>query len=270
VLKEVAEVTTITSKNTMKDFSKRELTIADETQTAVRLTIWGKTAETFEAPLESIIAFKGAKVSDFGGRSLSLLSSGSMTIEPDIDEAHKLRGWHDAVGGNVQFATHQNMAGGGGNTARKDSKTIAQVNEEESYLQEDTPTYFSLKASVVFVKHSTTIAYPACQTTSPQTCNKKVIEENPNQWWCERCQKNWDKPEWRYILSISVADHTGNLFLSCFDDAGRMIIGLSANEVMEMKDEDEPKFLTTMQDATCKMFDFRVRAKMETYNDQPR
>ncbi|KAF2661656.1 replication protein-like protein A 70 kDa DNA-binding subunit [Lophiostoma macrostomum CBS 122681] len=270
VLKEVAEVTTITSKNTNKDFSKRELTIADDTQTSVRLTIWGKSAESFEAPLESIIAFKGAKVSDFGGRSLSLLSSGSMTVEPDISEAHTLRGWYDGIGDNVQFSTHQNMAGNTGNSARQDSKTISQVNEEESYLQQDTPTYFSLKASVVFVKHNSTIAYPACRTTTPTACNKKIVEENPDEWWCENCSKRWDKPEWRYILSISVADHTGNLYLSCFDEAGRMIIGMSANEVMEMKDEDEPKFLTTMQDATCKMFNFRVRAKMETYQDQPK
>ncbi|CAN9326658.1 unnamed protein product [Alternaria alternata] len=90
--KEVAEVTTITSKNTNKDYSKRELTLADDSQTSIRLTISGKTAETFEAPLESIVAFKGAKVSGSRGRSLSLLSSGTMMVDPDIDEAHKLRG----------------------------------------------------------------------------------------------------------------------------------------------------------------------------------
>lgn len=156
VLKEVAEVNTITSKNTNKDFSKRELTLADDSQTSVRLTIWGKTAESFDAPLESIIAFKGVKVSDFGGRSLSLLSSGSMVVDPDIDEAHKLRGWFNAVGQNATFSTHQNMAGASGGSSKNDNKLISQCIEEESYLQ-DTPTYMSLRASVVYVKNTSTL-----------------------------------------------------------------------------------------------------------------
>ncbi|KAF2822796.1 replication protein-like protein A 70 kDa DNA-binding subunit [Ophiobolus disseminans] len=268
VLKEVAEVNTITSKNTNKDFSKRELTLADDSQTSVRLTIWGKTAETFEAPLESIIAFKGVKVSDFGGRSLSLLSSGSMMVDPDIDEAHTLRGWFNAVGQTATFSTHQNLgAGSGGN--KNDTKLICQALEEESYLQ-DTPTYMGLRASVVYVKN-TTVAYPACST---QGCNKKVVEDNPGSWWCEKCQQSFPEPLYRYVLSVNVADHTGTLWLSCFDEAGQAIVGMSANEAMKMKMDDEENstqnFMTLMQEATCKTFNFRVRAKMETYQDQPK
>jgi replication factor A1 len=269
VLKEVGEVNSITSKTTNKDFSKRELTLADDSQTSVRLTIWGKTAETFEAPLESIIAFKGVKVSDFGGRSLSLLSSGSMMVDPDIDEAHKLRGWFNAAGQNTTFQTYQNLGPGAGGGNKNDSKLISQALEEESYLQ-DTPTYMSLRASVVYVKN-TTVAYPACST---QGCNKKVIEENPGEWWCEKCQAKFPEPLYRYVLSINVADHTGTLWLSCFDEAGHMIVGMSANEAMKIKMDDEENgtqnFMNVMQEATCKTFNIRVRAKMETYQDQPK
>jgi replication factor A1 len=267
VLKEVAEVTTITSKTSNKDFSKRELTLADDSQTSVRLTVWGKTAESFDAPLESIIAFKGVKVSDFGGRSLSLLSSGSMIVDPDIDEAHKLRGWFNAVGQNATFSTHQNMAPSGG--SKNDAKLISTIIEEEGYLQ-DTPSYMSLKASVVYAKN-TTVAYPACST---QGCNKKVIEENPGSWWCEKCQASFPEPNYRYVLSVNVADHTGTLWLSCFDDTAQTIVGMSANEAMKIKfDDDENNtqhFMNVMQDATCKTFNFRVRARMETYQDQPK
>ena len=41
-----------------------------------------------------MIAFKGVKVGDFGGRSLSMFSSATMTVAPDINEAHALRGWY--------------------------------------------------------------------------------------------------------------------------------------------------------------------------------
>lgn len=271
VLKEVGEVNKLTSSKTNKDFMKRDLTIADDSQTSVRLTIWGNQAESFDAPLESIMAFKGVKVSDFGGRSLSLLSSGSMTIDPDIDEAHKLRGWFNAVGQNATFSTHQNLASASGGNARQDSKVISDIVAEESYLQ-DTPTYLSLKASVIFVKN-TTVAYPACSNTA-QNCNKKVIEDNPGEWWCEKCQMRFPEPQWRYVLSVNVADHTGTLWLSCFDEAGQLIVGMPANNLMKMKDDDDDNntanFMNAMQDATCKTFNFRIRAKMEMYMDQPK
>ena len=250
----------------MKSFNKRELTLADDSQTSVRLTIWGKAAQSFEAPLESIIAFKGVKVSDFGGRSLSLLASGSMNVDPEIDEAHKLRGWFDAVGQNATFNTHQNLASNTGSRGKQDNKLISSVMEEEAYLNSETPSYFNLRAAVIYVKN-TTVAYPACQT---EGCNKKVIDENPDEWWCEKCQKKWDRPEYRYVLNVNVADHTGSLWLSCFDDAGRMIMGITANELMQIKDDDDTKFMNAMQEATCKTFNFRVRARMETFQDQPK
>lgn len=268
VLKEVGEVNTLTSSKTNKDFTKRDLTIADDTQTSVRLTIWGNQAQSFDAPLESIIAFKGVKVSDFGGRSLSLLSSGNMTIDPDIDEAHKLRGWFNAVGQNATFATHQSLSSGAGGS-KQDSKLIKEILAEESFMA-DAPTYFSLKASVIFVKQST-IAYPAC---SKPGCNKKVIEENENEWSCESCGGKWPEPTYRYVLQVNVADHTGTLWLSCFDEAGQLIVGKSANDAMKVKLEDEANetqnLSSIMLDATCRTYNFRVRARMETYKDEPR
>jgi replication factor A1 len=101
-----------------------------------------------------------------------------------------------------------------------------------------------------------------------------VIEENPGSWWCEKCQTNYPEPNYRYVLSVNVADHTGTLWLSCFDEAGQAIVGVSANEAMKIKNEDDENstqnFMTLMQEATCKTFNFRVRAKMETYQDQPK
>lgn len=68
---------------------------------SVRLTLWGRTAENFNpggtaedgSATQPVIAFKGVRVGDFGGRSLSMMSSSTMMVDPDIDEAHKLRGW---------------------------------------------------------------------------------------------------------------------------------------------------------------------------------
>jgi replication factor A1 len=74
-------------------FAKRDIQLVDQSGQSVRLTLWGKQAETFNHEDQPVIAFKGVKVGDFGGRSLSMFSSATMSVNPDIAEAHALRGW---------------------------------------------------------------------------------------------------------------------------------------------------------------------------------
>jgi replication factor A1 len=266
VLKEVADVTQIVSKTTQKPFDKRELTLVDDSGFSVRLTIWGKTATSFEAETESIVAFKTAKVGDFGGRSLSLLSSGSMAVNPDIPEAHKLKGWYDSQGRTEHFNSHSGLGGAGAAGGRNDQlKTINQVREEGLGMSEK-DDYFSTKATIVYIKQEN-FAYPACLSDG---CNKKVTDMGDGTWRCEKCDMTHPKPEYRYIMSVNVNDHTGQMYLSCFDDVGRLIMGTSGDQLMELKENDSSAAQRVFEDANCKTFTFKVRAKMDTFQDQQR
>ncbi|KAG4423075.1 hypothetical protein IFR04_003851 [Cadophora malorum] len=266
VLKEVADVNQIISKTTQQPFDKRELTLVDDTGYSVRLTIWGKSAVSFDANPESIIAFKGTKVSDFGGRSLSLLSSGTMAIDPDIPEAHKLKGWYDSQGRMDSFATHNNMSGAGAAGGRGDPlKTIAAVREENLGMSEN-PDYFSVKATVVYIKQDN-FAYPACLNDG---CNKKVVDMGDGTWNCEKCSASHPRPEYRYIMQLNVNDHTGQLWLSCFDDVGRQVMGMSGDQLMELKENDTAAMEKAFENANCKTMTFKCRAKMDNFQDQQR
>jgi replication factor A1 len=265
VLKEVSEMQEITSKTTGKPYAKRELTLVDNTNFSVRLTIWGAGASSFDVQPDSVIAFKGVKVSDFGGRSLSLLSSGSMSVDPDIDQAHKLKGWYDAQGRNDVFNSHANTEAGAGMSGRMDPiKTISQIKDEQLGMSEATD-YFTTKATITYIKQEN-VAYPACLKDG---CNKKVVEVD-GVWRCERCDISHPKPEWRYIMSLNVSDHTGQIWLSCFDDVGRMIMGMTADKVMELKENDEKEAGDVFQSANCQTFTFKCRAKMDNFQDQQR
>ncbi|RAH45988.1 replication factor A subunit protein RFA1 [Aspergillus brunneoviolaceus CBS 621.78] len=266
VLKEAGEVSQIVSKTTSKPYNKRELTLVDNTGYSVRLTVWGNTALNFNTLPESVMAFKGVKVSDFGGRSLSLLSSGSITVDPDIEEAHKLKGWYDAQGRDGVFTSHASMSGTAMSAARPDHfKTIAQVREEQLGMS-DEAVYFSLKATVIYIKQDN-ICYPACLS---EGCNKKVTELDPGQWRCERCDKTHSRPEYRYIMLVNVSDHTGQLWLSCFDDVGRQMMGTTADQLMELRQADERAAGELFQDANCRTWNFRCRAKIDHFGDQQR
>merc|ERR1712226_1212434 len=98
-------------------------------QAAIRATLWGNQAIDFKEYVDRapVVAIKGARVSDFGGRTLSILSSSNFQINPDIPEAHQLRGWYDNGGMNQQMETlsGQGMDGGGG-----PYKTIGQIKDE--------------------------------------------------------------------------------------------------------------------------------------------
>lgn len=269
VLKDVEEVSQIVSKTTSKPYDKREITLVDDTGYSVRVTLWGKTATSFDAMPESIVALKGTRVSDFGGRSLSLLASGTMSVDPDISEAHRLKGWYDSSGRNNSFATHSNMATMGAATGRKeDNKTIAQVKEQELGMNE--PAYFTVQATIVYIKQDN-FAYPACRN---EGCSKKVTDVGDG-WRCEKCNMTHDRPQYRYIMSVNVNDHTGQLWLSCFDDTAKTVMnGKSADELMALREsgdpDDDKRLVAEFEAANCRKLNFRCRAKMDSFGETQR
>ena len=265
MLTEVGETSQIISKTTAKPYDKRELTLVDSSQYKIRLTIWGNQAQTFNVEPDSVIAFKGVKVSDFGGRSLSLLSSGTMTVNPDIEEAFSLKGWYEAQDKGMDYIKHENTSMLGASGQRDQTKTILQVKDENLGMSEN-PDYFTVKATIIYIKPDT-FSYPACKS---EGCNKKVLEQEPGNWRCEKCDRSHAEPEYRYIMSINVSDHTGQIWLSCFDDSGRLVMGRSANELVKLKEDDEKAAAEVFQEAMCQTFLFRCRAKMDTIGDQPR
>ena len=64
-----------------KQLTKREVKLQDKSGAAVALTLWGKDAEQFDTALTNpVISVKAAKVSDFGGRSLSVSFNSTLQV----------------------------------------------------------------------------------------------------------------------------------------------------------------------------------------------
>ena len=264
VLREVGAVSEAHGKTTGKSYNKRELTLVDNTNYSVRITLWGSAATSFGTPPESIIAFKGVKVSDFNGRSLSLLSSGTINVNPDVNEAHVLRGWYDAQGRTDEFTSHATAAGAmGGMTGANTSLKTIQAAKDENLGLDEKPDYFSVKATIIYIKHKNP-AYPSCP--EPECKKKKVFEDGEGGWRCEKCEKNYPKPEYRYVLSVNIADHSGQMYLSCFDEIGKVLLGMDANQLMEIMENGTDK--EVWQEVTGQSFIFRCRAKMDNYNGE--
>ncbi|EEB08690.1 DNA replication factor A subunit Ssb1 [Schizosaccharomyces japonicus yFS275] len=265
VLQNIGPVQQITSRATSRGFDKRDITIVDQSGFEMRMTVWGKQAIDFSVPEESIIAFKGVKVNDFQGRSLSMLNSSTMTTDPDIPEAHTLKGWYDGQGRAQDFMKHSSAATVGSGTNRTaERKTVAEVQAQHLGMSE-TPDYFSLKATVVYIRKKN-ISYPACPTPD---CNKKVFDQGGS-WHCEKCNKDYEAPHYRYIMTIAAGDHTGQLWLNVFDDVGRILMGKTADELNAMQENDENEFTSVMSDASYVPYVFECRAKQDNFKGEVR
>ncbi|EMG51139.1 RFA1 Replication factor A protein 1 [Candida maltosa Xu316] len=275
VLKTVNPAFQITAKSTGKAFDRRNITIVDETGFAIEVGLWNNTAVEFNVAEGTVVAFKGCKVNDFAGRTLSLTQAGSLIPNPGTPESFALKGWFDNVGINEQFKSLKVEGNASGADRLAQRISILQATEEHLGA-DDKPDYFTIKASISFCKPEN-FAYPACPnqiassdaSRPPMSCNKKLVfEETAGTWRCERCNNSYDQPNYRYIFTCSVVDSTGQLWLTLFDEQAKKLLEVDANEMMKRKEENDGSSSSIGSELIFKEYTFRVRARQETYNDE--
>ncbi|KAG9015276.1 Replication factor A protein 1 [Tulasnella sp. JGI-2019a] len=268
VISQPGECTPITTK-AGKELIKRDITIVDKSQYSVRLTLWGKQAEQFVAENQPVVAFKSVRVGDFGGRNLTMMGTSSAHTNPDIPEAHLLRGWYDSQGHSANF--HSHTAGGGGGTGgggefRRSELMTCRAIKDSNLGQSDNGDYFACRGTVVNIK-ADAVMYAACPGDK---CSKKVHEGSPGEWRCEKCDRSYPEPEYRYLLTMSIADWSDQIWLQIFNEIGVTLFGMSAKALHDLQEEDPSAALDVVQQAQCKAFNFSCRAKQDNWNDQTR
>merc|ERR1711871_890658 len=209
---------------------------------------------------------KGVRVGDFNGVSLSAMGSTVIVYNPEHDRAHELAGWY--AGGNAANVTSLSTGGGGGGRGPRERKTLAQIKEEDMGRGEK-PDWFETRAMVSFIKHDATWHYVA----APES-KKKCVDNGDGTWVCEAEGKTYQDNEIirRYILSLTMSDHTGVQWFSAFDDVGQKLLGKTADEMHRIKEMDggEVEFEKIFAAANFQEVTVTARAKHETYNDESR
>uniref|UniRef100_A0A673A7W2 Replication protein A subunit n=1 Tax=Sphaeramia orbicularis TaxID=375764 RepID=A0A673A7W2_9TELE len=263
VCKSVDEVTRLTTK-TNREVSKRTLNLMDMSGKMVTVTLWGEEAEKFDGSGQPIVAIKGAKLSDFGGRSLSASFSSTLMINPDIPEAYKLRGWYDKEGHAMDGQSLTEVKGGSGG-GLTNWKSISDV-KTEHLGHGDKGDYYTCIATIVYLRKENCL-YQACPS---QDCNKKVVDQQNGMFRCEKCDKEFPNFKYRLILSANIADYGDNQWVTCFQESAEAILGQNAAYLGQLKDSNEAAFDEVFQQANFNTFVFRNRVKLETYNDESR
>ncbi|PRP80659.1 replication protein A 70 kDa DNA-binding subunit [Planoprotostelium fungivorum] len=247
-----------------RSVARRTFKLMNSDAVRIEVTLWDDKADNpgWNENETPVLAIKGAKVSEFGGRSLNVGKNTRVEVNPNISETSRLRQWFESQGGRVEGGVNlsnsrSTAGGGGGGDLRGDFKKTTFASMIENY-DESNPNNnnFELRAWINnFSEKEKT--YPSCAK-----CKKKIQDTG-------RCVDN-HPPQCihRYILQFAACDSTGHTWLGGFDDVGRTIFGCDGDQWVQIEGGDEAKM--KMADATCKPFRVLVRARKETYNEQSR
>lgn len=65
---------------------------------------------------------------------------------------------------------------------------------------------------------------------------------------------------------MNVMDHTGSFWITAFNEVAEQLLGISANDLMRLKDESDPHFEKYFTKATGKSWTFQMMAKQDSFN----
>jgi len=74
----------------------------------------------------------------------------------------------------------------------------------------------------------------------------------------------------RYIMTISVNDHTAQAWFNLFDDIGKKVLGVDADTLVEYKETDTAKANEVFNNANFSTWTWRVRGKQDNFQGQVR
>ncbi|CAM0958421.1 unnamed protein product [Alopecurus aequalis] len=254
---------------------KRVLELKDMSGCSVETTFWGAFCDAEGQQLQllcdsgsnPILALKSGLVGDFNGRSVSTISSSFLKINPDFPDAERLRQWYMTEGKNAAFSSLSGRMSSMGRT--DDRKTVAQIKDDDLGRSEK-PDWITVMGAISEIK-TDSFCYAACTAEVNGTrCNKKVTNNGDGMWQGEKCEHNSQDCEYRYVMQCRIKDHTGHTFATAFQEAGEELLGLTAQELFRIKNEDEEQFIGIIQGVYFQQYLFKLKVKEETFNDESR
>ena len=274
IVQEVGEVQTLMSKRTGNELLKSDVTLIDDTGVQVRLTLWGTTASSAKEKLagEPVVAFRRARVSDYGGKTLS---GGDVFVEPDVPETEDIRRWWKSQGSRSAPVKSLSSSGGAGGKmdSFNDRKTIADIKNQHLGQNNEKGDYLTFKAHFTFLKKDKEGGawYTACPNKEDPCRNRcKINQSTDGSYACDRCHGNFPTCDRKWIFSGTVADGMASTWVSVFDEQGQQLLGTTANAMFEQYESNQDEYDATFARGAFTEWVFKCRVKQEMVNDEPR
>lgn len=142
---------------------------------------------------------ENAKISNFNEKSLSVLKSSSLAIDPNIPRAKELHEWYQNEIDNEQVLNVSRSTSLSTISKSMTHSNLICLERLKDDLLDDVEEFITTTATLINVGQKYSI-YMAC----PQPfCNKKVTQRNNGMFNCENCEKDYDNFKWRIVLKVS-------------------------------------------------------------------
>ncbi|CAD6334907.1 unnamed protein product [Miscanthus lutarioriparius] len=249
ILTSVGPSATIIRKVGGLEAQKRTLQLKDMSGRSVEITLWGKFCDAegqqlqlqCDSGLNPVLALKGARVTEFSGRSVNTIGSTQLKIDPDFPEAESLRRWYATEGKTAACVSLSGVSMG-----RTDvRKAVAQIKDEDLGRSEK-PDFITVKGAI---SHLITdnFCYPACtMEVNGRVCNKKILAAVPD-----------PGPHWGHLCYC--------IPRGWYRDRLQRL-----TELYNIREEDPERFAEILQGVRWQQFLFKLKVKEETFNDEQR
>lgn len=278
VVHELADATEIIIRSTGEPCLKRSITLVDESQSTVELTLWRDQAEKLVTDADRhshpILVLRNASRGDFGGVCLN--TSRSTVIERDpgcVPEVAKLRAWYDNGGATAGNGLQSLTAGVGAATGKVlgDRRSLEDVRETDiasGGLDSGGSVHFAMRGMVTFLKKDRDLSYPSDPSTK-----KKVTETGePGVWHSESSGRDFNDDEivHRYLCQLKVSDFSCGQWMGSFDEGGLVVFGRPAGELRVLRASDQDLYESILDDALFQPLVLKVAVREDSYNGETR
>jgi len=269
VVKEFRPVGTVRTKEG-KELAKRDIIIADDTSSSMKVTLWNKTAEMPDSDFEGTptIALKGVILKEWnGGRDGSLGDSSVILLNPEgLPEAARIQQWW-SQGGKSQNLTPLGASGGAGGAAKNAQRVSVSEMRRNAEMVSDKPEYFTVPVRLFEVQtrkqgEQIPLHYNACAESregSTYLCGKKVDAQG----YCAICQRT-GRTQVKLAVRGRFSDFGDSAWMTTFHEAAQEVLGMPGEKVAELEREQLEAALR--QQYFLEPMEITVRAKMDAYD----
>ncbi|UKJ90125.2 replication factor-A protein 1 [Theileria orientalis] len=266
------DLQTVQVKSTGKELEKRDFLICDSTKSTIWLTSWGPKIRNFnyEGPdSHPLVCLKGAKVIEWQGKKLDVMTSTQVIFEPVIQEALELRKWWNENSHTLNFGAETSKVSSSKvfNQMSSLSEIISATNQALQFKSIDSNgMVFTTRALIELIKDGT-FSWPSCPG-----CRKRM--NNDDGWYCPRCE-NRGNPIHMYMLTLKLVDETSHMWVTAMGDVGESIMGTKAYNLVKLMeggttDETGKNFANYFEQVRLTEHVFKIKATVENFMDEPR
>eukprot|EP00168_Porphyra_purpurea_P001849 TRINITY_DN1219_c0_g1_i1.p1 TRINITY_DN1219_c0_g1~~TRINITY_DN1219_c0_g1_i1.p1 ORF type:complete len:416 (-),score=129.23 TRINITY_DN1219_c0_g1_i1:181-1299(-) len=270
VVSDAPEVTEIMSRATGEPMKKRTITLVDKSGASVNLTLWRTTTDMVKLPPTGsgpcpILACRSVKRGDFQGVSLDSSGMSAFVVNPDCPRLLSFAAGGTASAPRRRACPPSVVLGAPSQVTARRSRRLWRRTCRASPPSRGRSSSKHAPSSR-FVRTEGPIYYAACPETK-----KKLTETAPGMWNCESNGKDYTEEEidWRYLLSIKIADETGEQWVTAFNE-GEKLIGITARELNNLQKTDPDAFSRVLTTPLGKPYVFKVKVGQNTYQGETR